>query len=157
MENEFFADKAGVIIFPPLLYFLTLLVGLLLSYFFPYHLLENGIAVFIGLSITLFSFLILRKAVRQLNKHKTTINPSGKTTSIVSEGIYKYTRNPMYISFTLFHIGISIAFNSWLSFLLLVPLLPLVQKGIIGKEEKYLTQKFGEEYLMYKSMVPRWF
>ena len=156
MDNESIPDNAGVIIFPPLLYFTALLSGLLVSYFFPYQLLPNPVAVIIGTLIALFSFFILRKAVGQLNKHKTTINPGGTTTAIVSKGIYKFTRNPMYVSFTLFYIGISIIFNSWGGLLLLIPLLLIVQKGIIKREERYLSQKFGNEYQGYKATVRRW-
>jgi len=101
--------------------------------------------------------VVVVSAVVQLNKHHTTVNPSGVTTAIVQKGIFQYSRNPMYVSFTLTYLGIMLLNNAWLGFLLLIPLLFIVQKGIIEREENYLTRKFGEEYLQYQSIVRRWF
>ena len=89
-------------------------------------------------------------------QHKTTIHPKGATTAIVSTGLYRYTRNPMYLSLTLIYMGVSVAINAWWGLLLLIPLLVVVQKGIIEQEEAYLSRKFGEEYLRYKAQVRRW-
>ncbi len=159
MSNQSFyqPDKAGVIVFPPLLFACTLAVGIALGYIFPTLFLATKIAMLIGAFLLIVSFALLRNAVKALTKHKTTVNPNGATTIIVKEGIYKHTRNPMYIAFTLIYISVLIMTNSWYGLLLLIPLLIVVQKGIIEREEKYLIQKFGEEYLSYKKKVNRWF
>ncbi len=149
-------DNAGVIMFPPLLYGLTLLVGLIVSRFFPNPFLPVTIALPVGIALLLTGFLVVRAAARNMNRHKTTIHPAGATTTIVSTGIYRFTRNPMYLSFALIYSGISLIFNSWFGFVLLIPLLVLVQKGIIEREEKYLIRKFGDDYLTYKNRVRRW-
>lgn len=150
-------DQAGVIIFPPLLYLLFLAIGIILSIIFPTPILSNKTALIIGSILFAIGLSILIKAAGTLRKYKTTVNPSGATTTIVKEGIYQYTRNPMYVSFTLIYIAVSIMFNAWWGVLLLIPMLIIVQKGIIEREEKYLIQKFGEEYLSLKSKVNRWF
>jgi protein-S-isoprenylcysteine O-methyltransferase Ste14 len=62
----------------------------------------------------------------------------------------------MYLGLTTIFIGISTITNAWFSFILLFPLLMICQKGIIEREEKYLTRKFGNEYLDYQSKVRRW-
>ncbi len=62
----------------------------------------------------------------------------------------------MYVAFTVFLLGICIATNSWFVFISIIPLLVIVQKGIIEREEKYLTKKFGEVYTNYKNKVRRW-
>jgi len=69
-----------------------------------------------------------------------------------------FTNTPeiRYLSLTLIFTGISIITNAWFSFVLLFPLLLICQKGIIEREEKYLTRKFGNEYLNYKEKVRRW-
>ncbi len=110
----------------------------------------------IAIVLLIIAIVLLRRAVKALAIHKTTVNPSGTTTMIVTNGIYKYTRNPIYISFTLIFISVLIMTNSWWGFLLLIPLLFIVQKGIVEREEKYLIQKFGEEYKAYKNTVKRW-
>ena len=156
MSNKTAPDKAGVIIFPPLLYVLFLVAGILFSYFFPHQILSFPVALSLGLFIFVIGFATLFTAANLFVKSKNPVNPSGSTQLIISSGIYKYTRNPMYVGLTIIFIGISLIFNAWVSFILLIPLLVIVQKGIIEREEKYLTRKFGNQYLSYKSKVRRW-
>ena len=156
MATESLPDRADVIVFPPLLFLGTLLISVLLRFLFPTPLLPLSTALTVGLFIALAGVALLLLGFREMIRHKTTINPSGVTTTIVSGGLYRYTRNPMYIALTLIYIGVSLAANAWWGFLLLIPLLMLVQKGIIEREEAYLTGKFGDEYLRYKSRVRRW-
>ncbi|SOD97734.1 hypothetical protein [Spirosoma fluviale] len=52
--------------------------------------------------------------------------------------------------------GVSVAMNAWWGLLLLIPLLVVVQKGIVEREEQYLIRKFGQDYLSYKAQVRRW-
>ena len=150
-------DQAGVIAFPPLLFGATLLIGLLIGYVFPMPLLPRITALTIGGGLLLVGVSTLLLSFRAMIKHKTTINPNGVTTTIVKSGIYRYTRNPMYLSLTLIYFGVSVAANAWWGLLLLIPLLIVVQKGIIEREEAYLTGKFGNDYLSYKAQVRRWF
>lgn len=156
MEKQENQDKAGVIIFPPLLYLINLTAGIAISYFFPYKFLSSNFATPTGIVIAIAGVALLIGAARTFVKNKNPVNPSGSTQLIISAGIYKYTRNPMYLGVTLFYTGISMLLNAWFSFVLLIPVLIVVQKGIIEREEKYLTRKFGNEYLNYKSKVRRW-
>jgi len=156
MSNQTNQDKAGVLIFPPLLYLLVLSTGIIVSYFFPQHFINFSIAMPIGIIFSITGITTLILAATLFRKNKNPVNPSGSTQLIICSGIYKYTRNPMYLSLTLIFIGISIITNSWFSFVLLLPLLLICQKGIIEREEKYLTRKFGDEYLKYKAKVRRW-
>jgi protein-S-isoprenylcysteine O-methyltransferase Ste14 len=110
-----------------------------------------------GIIITLLGITSLILAAKLFRKNKNPVNPSGSTQLIICSGIYKYTRNPMYLGLTIIFIGISTITNAWFSFILLLPLLMVCQKGIIEREEKYLTRKFGNEYLDYHSKVRRWF
>ena len=156
MATESLPDRANVIAFPPLLFLGTFLVSLLLRFLFPTPLLPTATALIIGLPLAFAGVVLLLLGFREMIRHKTTINPSGVTTTIVSGGLYRYTRNPMYIALTVIYLGSSIAANAWWGLLLLIPLLVLVQKGIIEREETYLTRKFGDEYLRYKAKVRRW-
>jgi len=78
------------------------------------------------------------------------------TTVIVSVGVYRLTRNPMYFSLAILYLGITCWVNSIWCLLLLFPVLIVVNEGVIKREEKYLEKKFGDEYLKYKSTVRRW-
>jgi protein-S-isoprenylcysteine O-methyltransferase Ste14 len=156
MSHQTSQDKAGVLIFPPLLYLLVLATGIVVSYFFPHHFIDFSIALTMGIIITALGITSLILAATLFRKNKNPVNPSGSTQLIICSGIYKYTRNPMYLGLTTIFIGISTITNAWFSFILLFPLLMVCQKGIIEREEKYLTRKFGNEYLDYQSKVRRW-
>lgn len=82
--------------------------------------------------------------------------PWTTTPSVVTTGIYRWTRNPMYVGMGLLQTAISIGWaNGWI--LALVPVvLATVQATAIRHEEAYLESKFGETYLAYKRSVRRW-
>jgi protein-S-isoprenylcysteine O-methyltransferase Ste14 len=91
-----------------------------------------------------------------MTRAQTAVDPSKPTTAIVSDGVFRFSRNPLYLSMTLLYISISLLFNALWALLLLLPLLVIVQIGVIQREEVYLERKFGDEYLRYKSQVRRW-
>ena len=156
MSNAPHQDNAGVIMFPPLLYILALAAGIAGSKLYPIHVMPQALALSIGITLLVTFFMLLFSAARIFTRHNTTIKPGGITTNIVSTGIYRHTRNPMYIAFTLFYCALAVLTQSWLCFLLLPALLLVVQKGIIEREEAYLTRKFGQSYLNYQALVRRW-
>jgi protein-S-isoprenylcysteine O-methyltransferase Ste14 len=82
--------------------------------------------------------------------------PWKPTTEIISTGIYRFTRNPMYVGLALVQTGLAVAMaNLWLVALLPV-VLAVVYATAIRHEEAYLERKFGEAYLDYKRSVRRW-
>jgi protein-S-isoprenylcysteine O-methyltransferase Ste14 len=74
----------------------------------------------------------------------------------VTTGLYGWSRNPIYIALSVFYVGLSIALTTGWALLLLPLLIFVLQKGVIEREEAYLTEEFGEEYIAYKKRVPRW-
>jgi protein-S-isoprenylcysteine O-methyltransferase Ste14 len=154
--EEKMSDNAGVIAFPPALYAGTLLVGLLLNFVFPVSFLSHSIGQTLGILAIICAGLIGISAFRAMHRAHTAINPSQPTTAIVSDGVFSLSRNPIYLSLTLLYIGISLLFNVLWALLLLLPLLVVVQIGVVRREEIYLERKFGDEYLRYKTRVRRW-
>ena len=107
--------------------------------------------VVIGLSISISGMVSFRRA-------KTTINPSkpSAASSLVTSGVYRYTRNPMYL-------GLSVTLMAWAVFLsnllalVAVPLFVLyISRFQISPEERVLSSLFGAEYAAYKEKVRRW-
>ena len=86
----------------------------------------------------------------------TNVDPTQPTTTIVTSGPFRFTRNPIYTSLTLLYIGIALIVNSLLTILLLPIILVLMNVGVIAREERYLERKFGTQYLAYKQRVHRW-
>ena len=86
----------------------------------------------------------------------TNVNPGRPTTAIVTSGPFRFSRNPLYLSLTLLYFGLILAFNTWRGIILLVPLLIIMHFGVVLREERYLEQKFGDEYRDYKARVARY-
>ena len=86
----------------------------------------------------------------------TSVKTSVPTTALVSTGPFQFSRNPLYVSLTLFYLGISIAAQSLWALALLIVVLVVMQRGVINREERYLEHKFGAEYVRYKELVRRW-
>ncbi len=93
---------------------------------------------------------------RELRRHDTTIRPDQPSSTIVISGPYRLTRNPLYLSLATFYLGIGLWTNSLWVILLLVPLLFVMTRQVIAREEAYLERAFGDTYLNYKSQVRRW-
>ena len=95
-------------------------------------------------------------ARREFVKHNENPNPYKPTSTIVSSGIYRFSRNPIYIAFLVFALATAIvANNAWI--LLSIPLLfVLLQFGVVRAEERYLSGKLGAEYDAYRRSVRRW-
>jgi len=155
MKQEM-SDNPGVIAFPPALYAGMLLIGLLLNFVFPISFLPRSLALVLGGLAIICAGTLVISAVRVMNRARTAINPSQPTTAIVSDGVFSLSRNPIYLSLTLLYTGITLLFNALWALVLLLPLLVIVQIGVVQREEMYLERKFGDEYLRYKQRVRRW-
>jgi protein-S-isoprenylcysteine O-methyltransferase Ste14 len=95
-------------------------------------------------------------AFRKMRSAETNTSPYRPATGIVTDGPYRFTRNPIYIGFTMVYLGVSALVNALPSVLLLPLVLRLMRRGVIEREEHYLEQKFGDEYVQYKVGTPRW-
>ena len=149
-------DRPGVPIPPPLLFVLPILASLALEWFVPtsfvhgaFRWLPGALIFFAGIALIQGGFVTQKRA-------GTDPIPYKPSTRIVAHGIYRFTRNPMYLGFALCTFGLAILANSaWM--LLAVPIgLVLIDRLVIVREERYLERKFAEEYLDYKRRVRRW-
>ena len=155
-------DHPKVIVFPPLVLATTVALAIALQWLMPLLFLSNidrtwritiGAAIFaVGLSICLI-------ARRALISHGTNVNPLRPTTALATEGIFNWTRNPIYVGGTTVMIGIALVFAlDWL-LALIVPSVLVLHFAVVKREEEYLARKFDEEYRRYTTRVPRylWF
>ncbi len=149
-------DKANVIALPPLIVVATLALGLLLHFIWPIRFLASTDALWLGALLIVVSIPIVIGAAWQLAKAKTALDVRKPTTKIVTGGVFRISRNPIYLSMVLGFIGIASLIDSLWLLLLALPLMVILQKGVIEPEERYLEQKFGENYLRYKARVRRW-
>ena len=95
-------------------------------------------------------------AVATFRRVGTTPHPAGPTTALAVGGPYRFTRNPMYLSLVFITVGLALLANALWPLVLLPVVIVIVRWTVIDREERYLTAKFGEEYLQYKARVRRW-
>ena len=95
-------------------------------------------------------------ASNSFNKHQTTIKPYEEPTTLVTTGLFRVSRNPMYLGAVLLLTGAAIILGSLSSFIIVPVFFFLMNEIFIKTEEKILEEKSGEAYLTYKKQVRRW-
>jgi protein-S-isoprenylcysteine O-methyltransferase Ste14 len=149
-------DRVGIVAPPPLIYMGTLVLGLVLSRRFPMPFLPRTMTRALGWPLVIGGVLLLSWFERAMHRAGTPANPYKPVSGIVTEGPFRYTRNPAYLSMTLIYAGVAFLARALWAVLLLPVALHVIRRGVIEREERYLERKFGEEYLHYKASVRRW-
>jgi len=152
-------DAPNVIVFPPVIVVVTVALALGLQWLVPLGLLAHidptcrmaagGLLLLSGLLPTIAGAITLRR-------HGTNVLPSRPATALITGGIYRWTRNPMYTGGAPLMVGVAIIFAlDWLPFLMIPSWLAL-HFGVVRREEIYLERKFGDDYRRYCAQVPRY-
>jgi protein-S-isoprenylcysteine O-methyltransferase Ste14 len=152
-------DRAEVAIKPPLLFMGALMLGALLSLIIPLGprlASPNGLALAVGVTFVVIGFALAAFSVRSFRRAGTSVVPGEPSTALVVNGPYRVTRNPIYIGLVLIYFGLAIILTSLWVLLLLIPVLFILQRGVVEREEVYLGRQFGEAYRRYQARVPRW-
>jgi protein-S-isoprenylcysteine O-methyltransferase Ste14 len=149
-------DHAGVVAPPPLIYAGTLAVGLIAHFFTPLPFLPNGLNLILGALLVILGLALAFAAIGAMRQANTPLDPWEPVRAIVSNGPFRFTRNPIYVSFALIYLGVTCALNSLAALMFFPIALLVIHFGVIAREEKYLERKFGDEYLQYKTQVRRW-
>ena len=147
---------AGVKFPPPLVFILWMLGAFGVHYMWPMQLGNISALSYVGLLIITLGFSIVFLAALSFKRAKTHIEPWKPTTNIVSTGVFAYSRNPIYIGFSVITISVGILSNSLWILLSFIPSVIIIYFIAIKKEEAYLEIKFGEEYIRYKEHTRRW-
>jgi protein-S-isoprenylcysteine O-methyltransferase Ste14 len=149
-------DTAGVVAPPPLLFAGFLAAGFVLDALWPTTVFGHPWRYGIGGVLVVLGVLLMIAGVTRFNRAGTNVPTYRPTTALVTDGPYRYSRNPLYISLFLLYAGIGVvADNLWI--LALGVLLFLIMRyGVVAREERYLERKFGKAYLDYKASVRRW-
>jgi protein-S-isoprenylcysteine O-methyltransferase Ste14 len=151
------ADVANLgLIRPPVVYLGSIGLGLLAHLFWPVQLLPASSNVPIGALLVLAAVALFISSVRTFRKAGTPVPGNLPTTIIVRTGPYGFSRNPIYLAFTLFQVGLAAWVNSLGLLATLLPALALMMLVVVPREERYLEARFPSEYLPYKREVRRW-
>jgi protein-S-isoprenylcysteine O-methyltransferase Ste14 len=156
MAKEQDHPNSSPMVHPPIVALMFIVIAYFLGRFAPLPFAAPVVLRYIGLALTFVGFLLGIGAFIEFRKARTTVDPHGSAKKLVTSGIYRFTRNPIYLGFLLMIIGLPL--NSGLYWgLVMAPFyVLLMNRLIIQHEEAYLEKKFGKTYTDYTSRVRRW-
>jgi protein-S-isoprenylcysteine O-methyltransferase Ste14 len=150
-------DHAQVVVLPPLVYLGSLLVGAAARWLVALPLpLARGLRWSLGGILLAGGIAVSVAFARAFARTGQDRNPNTPTPSLITTGLYRYSRNPAYVALTAIQVAIGLLFDNGWILLVLIPVLLVMHYGVILREEAYLERKFGEEYARYKASVRRW-
>jgi protein-S-isoprenylcysteine O-methyltransferase Ste14 len=145
-----------VLVLPPVLFGGAFLLGLALHWLVPITRLPGLPARLAGVVCLLVGAGLAHSGEKVMHRAGTNVRPDRPTTALVTEGPFRYSRNPLYVGVTLMYTGLALLIPALWPLLLLVPVLLVMRWGVIAREERYLERKFCEPYRAYLARVRRW-
>lgn len=149
-------DHADVKIHPPIVALFYIVLAMVLQRFIPIRFHVDVSVRYIGLGLTFIGFMLAAGSFIEFRKARTTLDPHGTVKALVTGGIYRFTRNPIYLGFLLMVIGFPLNYDSLWGIVCAPFFIITLTMLVIQHEEAYLEKKFGDEYTSYKSSVRRW-
>jgi protein-S-isoprenylcysteine O-methyltransferase Ste14 len=141
---------------PPSYLLIGILLMMVLHYLFPIMTLVPKPWILMGLFLIILGIWINLQADRLFNKARTTINSFGEPSQLVNSGIYRYSRNPMYLGMVLVLCGVAITLGSLTPFLIIPIFILLINNIFIQFEERKMEEKFERLWVEYTLRVRRW-
>lgn len=143
-------------VMPPVYFLVTMLIVAALHWLFPITTFIESPHNYAGLLLIGIGLVFAVAPARALEANSTTVRPFEESDALLTDGLYRFSRNPMYLGMLMILLGIATSLGS-LSSLLPIPLFMLViQKRFILKEEAMLAERFGDRYRVYCDGVRRW-
>jgi protein-S-isoprenylcysteine O-methyltransferase Ste14 len=150
------ADNAGVRFPPPALYALAVLAGYVANLRWSLPIGGGAFATMVAWSLIVVWLALTISSIGTFRRSRTSIVPIRPATTLVISGPYRFTRNPMYLGLAALTIALGLFMNSWWPIAFVVPVLLIVRLFVIAPEERYLTRRFGADYVAYMRRVRRW-
>src|SRR5215471_2281955 len=137
---------------PPIVFLAAIVLGIALKLIWPLPFAPPALRP-LGPSVMLCAVVLFVLSFREFRAARTSVRGTERTTAIVRTGPYGFSRNPIYVSFILLMVGLSVWLdNVWL-FLTLVPATAFLVVVVIPREERFLERIFHGQYLSYKAAV----
>ena len=145
-------DNPHVVVPPPLIFGGTLILGLFAQRSSP----DLSLGSALGTVLVCIGTTLIVLALGLFRDSRTRPEPWQPATALVIAGIYKRTRNPMYLGMAALSLGIALLFQSWAAVLLVLMATLIIDRFVITREEAYLLRRFGGDYQAYQFRVRRW-
>ena len=140
---------------PPIIFLGSILLGIALNRAWPLNFMPRNVG-WLGPLVTACSAVLFLLSYREFRRAGTSVRGSTRSTTIVRTGPYRFSRNPIYLSFVLLVFGLSAWLNNAWLLVTLVPSVGVIAMVVIPREERFLDRNFKEEYSSYKARVRRW-
>lgn len=150
------ATHPDISIKPPLLYLGALALGIILDLIIRTDLMGWGTQFALGMLLLCAGLALLIWAVGAMTRAGTNIAISQPVLALVTKGPYRYSRNPIYLALTMMYLAFCFLFDLLFGFVLLVPVILIMNKYVIDIEELFLGNRFGTDYIDYSVHTPRW-
>jgi len=144
------------IVRPPLVYLASIAAGLMIHLAWPLRVVPPRLSMLLGAAAITAAIVLFLDAVRTFRLAGTPVPGNRPTTTVVRTGPYRYSRNPIYLSFSLLQFGIAFFVDSIWLLVTLIPAVLLMSLVVIPREEAFLEARFPLEYSPYKGTVRRW-
>jgi protein-S-isoprenylcysteine O-methyltransferase Ste14 len=144
-------------ILPPTGLLIAVLLALGLHFTMPTTQIVPGAWRLLGVLPVILGILISYAAEKQFHQAETTVNPFKESDCLVTEGLYRFSRNPMYLGMALILLGIACLLGSLTPFAVIFIFMGWIQVQFIRHEEQMLSTQFGQDWLEYTERVRRWF
>ena len=142
---------------PPVYLFLSILAMLLLHFILPVYEIIPAPYSYLGYPIIAAGIVVIVWHAGYFHKYDTPIRPFEESTFLIKEGLYKYSRNPIYLGMIVILFGGAVMLGSLTPFIVVPVFTFLIKRNFIVKEEEFLSSIFGKSYIEYKNGVRRWF
>ena len=146
----------GVLVLPPVAFVAALAAGIALEVLWPTTFIAGLARLGAGAGLFLGGAAVLWLGLAELRRHGTDPDPRVPDSALVSSGIYRFSRNPIYVGMFAVSAGIGVWADSVWIVVLLLPVWVIIRYGVIAREERHLQTVFGEPYRTYCSRVRRW-
>ena len=156
MTSVYEASGPGIRVPPPLIYLAGFACGLLGELAAPSPAVPAWLRVAGAAGGVILLLLLDTGAMLRFRRHGTPFNPARDAKALVTDGPYRFTRNPMYLGMGCAYAGAALAAGALWSLALLPLVLLIVDRAIIPREESHLAQSFGTAYERYRRRVRRW-
>lgn len=140
---------------PPIVFLSAILLGIGLNRAWPLAF-RPSILWWVGPPFSGCAVLLFLLSFREFRAAGTSVRGSERTTAIVRTGPYRFSRNPIYLSFILLVFGLSVWLNNLWLLVMLIPAVGFIATIVIPREERFLEHNFQEQYASYKAIVRRW-
>jgi protein-S-isoprenylcysteine O-methyltransferase Ste14 len=141
---------------PPLYYGAGFAAGLLLDRLIPFSMGGRPATAVAGMVVGGLGLVLNFAGVAGVLRHRTTIVPHRPVATLITAGVYRWSRNPMYTGLAITYLGGALLVGSWWSLALLPLVMFAVARLVIEPEEHYLDARFGQAYADYRTRVRRW-